>query len=408
VTLDRASAPPELLGIAREILAQGAAAVGSEEGGTGSPSPETMVAAAERVFGRFHVRLASLAGNGGFRSLLELAHLRTVGSHSVLEGMHVTPELGLSLHSGSREGATPTREGASNHEPDTADAALSNALTALLAEVLALLRTLARDQDWTVVDLWPGLVALKKAGLPPRDPAAKDGDSVGNDDKPWRLLVMDRDHATCEAFGRTLAEAVDFRVVDTATSSGEAKRKMEGGAIDFVVASAHMETPEILAVSRWLRKQDPANRPHLLVTGLPQDEATILKYLENGASGFTLGEFSIEGLRLALRLMARGEALVPMRLVHLLITRVGELAELVRDRGLDPANVSDLTPRERDVLALLDQSLTNKDIARRLYVSEGTVKSHVHQILRKLKVRRREEAVRVFRLHRASRRADEP
>lgn len=407
MTLHRPSAAPELLGIAREILAEGAGALGSEEDQPGSPSPEAMVAAAERVFGQVHARLASLAGDGGFRSLLELAHLRTVGSHPVLEGMHATPDLGLSLQFGSREGATPTCAGAPDHKPDAADAALSDAMTALLAEVLGLLRTLARDQDWTVVDLWPGLQALEKAGLPPRDPSAMDGDSVANGNKLWHLLVMDRDQATCEALGRTLAEAADFRVVDTATSSGEAKRKMEAGGIDFVVASAHMETPEILAVSRWLRERDPGNRPHLLVTGLPQDEATILKYLENGASGFTLGEFSIEGLRLALRLMARGEALLPMRLVHLLITRVGELAELVRDRGLDPASVIDLTPRERDVLALLEQSLTNKDIARRLYVSEGTVKSHVHQILRKLKVRRREEAVRIFRLHRASRRADE-
>lgn len=223
---------------------------------------------------------------------------------------------------------------------------------------------------------------------------------------PWRLLVLDRDRFTCEAFGRTLGEADDFRVVEIATTAQEAMEKIQADQIDFVVVSSHIDTEEILKVSRWLRAQGPGERAHLLVTGLPEDEATILRYLENGASGFTLGDFSVEGLRLALRLIGRGEALVSMRLTRLLIMRLGELAELARDRGLDPANIHDLTPRERDVLELLEEDLSNKEIARRLYVSEGTVKSHVHQILRKLRVRGREDAVRVFRLHRASRDAD--
>lgn len=225
---------------------------------------------------------------------------------------------------------------------------------------------------------------------------------MANSTEAWRLLVMDRDRATCEAVGKTIGRAEDFQVVGTATSSAEARQEIQTRDVDFVVVSSHLPSENVLEVARWLREQDPGERPQLLVTGVPEDEAVILKYLEAGASGFTLGEFTVEGLRLALRLMARGEFLVSMRLAHLLILRLSELAELVRDRGLDPTNVSDLTPREADVLELLDEELTNKEIARRLYVSEGTVKSHVHQILRKLRVRGRDEAVRVLRLHRAS------
>jgi RNA polymerase sigma factor (sigma-70 family) len=220
--------------------------------------------------------------------------------------------------------------------------------------------------------------------------------------KPWDVLVMDRDRSTCEAVGATIAEADDFNILGFALTAGEAKELMGDRHFDFVVASSHLPTSELLDVSRWLRERGPGDSPRLLVTGLPEDEATILRYLENGASGFTLGDFTVEGLRLAMRLIARGEAVVSMRLTYLLIARVSELAELVRDRGLDPAAVRELTPREREVLTLLDEELTNKQIARRLYVSEGTVKSHVHQILRKLKVRGREDAVRVYRLQKAS------
>ncbi len=216
-----------------------------------------------------------------------------------------------------------------------------------------------------------------------------------------RILVLDRDRSTCQALGRAIAEAEDFRVVGMTASVEEARKKVATDGIDFVVASSHLPTSEVLEAARWLKEGDLEHHPHLLVTGLPDDEATILNYLEKGASGFTLGEFSIEGLRLAMRLIARGEALVSMRLTYLLIARVAELAEVARDRGLDPANLKELTPRESDVLELLNEELTNKEIAKRLYVSEGTVKSHVHQILRKLKVRGREEAVRVYRIHRA-------
>jgi DNA-binding NarL/FixJ family response regulator len=226
--------------------------------------------------------------------------------------------------------------------------------------------------------------------------------STLNSSERWEILVMDRDRATCESVGLAIAAASDFRVVGYALNAEEAKDLIGDGEFDFVVASSHLPTEEVLKVSRWLRGLGLQDRPHLLVTGLPEDEATILRYLENGASGFTLGKFTVEGLRLAMRLLARGEAVVSVRLAYLLINRMSELAELARDRGLDPSSVKDLTNRERDVLVLLDEELTNREIARRLYVSEGTVKSHVHQILRKLKVKGREEAVRVYRLRKAT------
>lgn len=237
---------------------------------------------------------------------------------------------------------------------------------------------------------------------------SKNAESSSDDLRPdgpedtWTILVMDRDRTTCEAVGKAVASARDFTVVGYALTAREAKEIVGDKDLDFVVASHHLPSREVLEISRWLRERGPDQSPFLVVTGLPEDEATILRYLENGASGFALGEFTVEGLRLSMRLLSRGEAVISMRLAHLLIMRVAELAELVRDRGLDPAAVKELTPREHEVLTLLDEEITNKQIARRLYVSEGTVKSHVHQILRKLRVKGREDAVRVYRLQKAT------
>jgi DNA-binding NarL/FixJ family response regulator len=103
-----------------------------------------------------------------------------------------------------------------------------------------------------------------------------------------------------------------------------------------------------------------------------------------------------------LRLSARGESVFPLRLQHLMSLRLSELAELLQDRGLDQDIVSALTSREGEVLLLLDEGLTNRQIAKKLFISEGTVKSHVHQILKKLKVRDRNEAVRLLHLQQAA------
>lgn len=219
---------------------------------------------------------------------------------------------------------------------------------------------------------------------------------------PWRIAVMDRDRITCEAMVRALDDAGDFQVVGYGMNPEEIQEMMEAGDIDFVVASSHLPTEDVLEVCRWLRREHTGDFPHVVVTGLPSDDAVILRFLEAGGAAFTMEEFSVEGLRLALRLLARGEAVFPLRLQHLMSMRLSELAELVRDRGLNPDTLSDLTAREGEVLLLLEEGLTNREVARRLYISEGTVKSHVHQILRKLNVRNRKEAVRVLRLQRAS------
>jgi DNA-binding NarL/FixJ family response regulator len=209
---------------------------------------------------------------------------------------------------------------------------------------------------------------------------------------------MDRDRATCEA----LAGARDFQVADHGLSASDVRKKVEVEEIDFVVASAHLPPEDVLEVCRWLRKEHPGQPPHVVVTGLPPDSATALRFLEAGSTAFTLEGFSVQGLRLTLRLLARGEAVFPLRLQHLISLRLSELAELVRDGGLNPDALSDLTSREGEVLLLLEEGLTNRDIAKRLYISEGTVKSHVHQVLRKLKVRDRKEAVQVLRLQKAA------
>jgi DNA-binding NarL/FixJ family response regulator len=371
-------------------------------------------AAVERFFARLQKRFNPLVGQSGYRALLQAAHRKVVKEHPVLERCPVESE------------GNPFFGGLESRMGDADPAKVWEGLTTLTGEFLRLANRMGRqeeaireffespDKDGSEVggpldSEVPGVSGPRRTSGDP--PAAQHGDSALGESDPhgtkrstqrWRLLVMDRDRMTCEAMAQALGEARDFDVIDFGTTVLEVQEKVRVEDIDFVVASAHLPSDEVLEVCRWLRKEFTGEFPHVVVTGLPADDAVLLRFLEAGAVAFTMEEFSVEGLRLVLRLAARGESVFPLRLQHLMSLRLSELAELVRDRGLNPDTLSSLTSREGEVLLRLEEGLTNRQIAKRLFISEGTVKSHVHQILKKLNVRDRNEAVRLLRLQRAA------
>ena len=361
-------------------------------------------AAAERIFSGLRVRFGPLVGEKGYRGILVQAHARTVKTCTILE------ELPVKFEGNPYFGGLGGRLG--RQDP----AEVWNAVTSLLEEFIHLSGGLGRLEElagsppggWTEEQrLWKGGSGTEAAPAPESMKGGGDGGGVGGERRgrkhePFRVLIMDRDLSTCQAIARALSAAGDFQVVANATRAEEAEQMVSAADVDFVVATSHLPSEEVLGVCRWIRKHHSQGAPYVVVTGLPPDEAIILRFLEAGATGFTLEDFSVEGLRLTLRLIARGEAVFPLRLQHLMAIRVSELAELIRDRGLDPDLLASLTKREREVLDLLEKGLTNRETAKRLYVSEGTVKSHVHQILKKLRVSDRREAVRLLRLQRAA------
>lgn len=343
--------------------------------------------AVERFFSAFQSRFHQLFGKGGYRSLVEHAHLRAMAGHPLLEGWPA-PDGEDSYFAGLPERVLE------------ADAErVWHGAVAMTEHFLELLEGLARrgEMDGLLeAETW-GAASVREAV----EPAAPRGGGRGEGmrgHRAWRVLIVDRDLATCQAIARSLEEAPDFHVVDFAMAADEARARAETEGPDFVLVSGHLPVKEVLRLCGALQEAPPGKAPRVVISGLPEDCGLILRFLEAGASAVTLEEFSVEGLRLGLRLLARGEAVLPLKLQHLMTRRLSELAGLVRRSGLDLEALSDLSPRESEVLELVGKGLTNRQIARRLFISEGTVKGHVHQILRKLKVRGREEATRILHL----------
>jgi two-component system nitrate/nitrite response regulator NarL len=140
------------------------------------------------------------------------------------------------------------------------------------------------------------------------------------------------------------------------------------------------------ALIRSLKALTP-NLSIVVITSVRQD-TEFLTWVEAGVSGYADQNSSVDDLAAAVQHAARGEVLCSPRLVFLLAGRVAKLS--ARDQKGTKLNA--MTPRERDVMALIAEGLSNKHIAQRLGISDTTAKNHVHNILDKLGLQSRGQA----------------
>jgi len=163
----------------------------------------------------------------------------------------------------------------------------------------------------------------------------------------------------------------------------------------------HLATraPDVVIVDIASSESCPAVRdvrrlaPDLPVValGVSEIEDDVLACVEAGASGYVTRDNSMDDLVRVVESAARGELQCSPRIAGSLLRRVAALAAR-REHG---KSSSHLTSREREIVRLIDQDLSNKEIATRLGIEVATVKNHVHNLLEKLNVHRRTEAVRV-------------
>lgn len=132
-------------------------------------------------------------------------------------------------------------------------------------------------------------------------------------------------------------------------------------------------------------------RPAVVILSIAAEEQEFLDWAEAGIDGFVPCEGSLRELVDTVRAAVRGELRCSSRLAGSLLRRMAESAAMRGAAGLDVESAP-LTPREQNIVALLDQNLSNKEIAQRLHIEVATVKTHVHHVLEKLQLRRRTEA----------------
>jgi DNA-binding NarL/FixJ family response regulator len=129
-----------------------------------------------------------------------------------------------------------------------------------------------------------------------------------------------------------------------------------------------------------------------LIFGLTETRGQVLRYIEAGADGYVTKDDSAEQLVDTIRAVNRGRAHISPEMAAVLMERLGSYAQLFAEIETRFQQEATLTPREREILNLVARGLTNPQIADELVIEVGTVKNHVHSILGKLGVSRREEA----------------
>jgi DNA-binding NarL/FixJ family response regulator len=200
-----------------------------------------------------------------------------------------------------------------------------------------------------------------------------------------RVAVAAQVRLYCEGLAEAIARRSDrFVVVGTASTVEQWRELVSRAEIDVGLVDVSM--PGMHAAAR-------AGAP-IIGLAVPEDEAAVLECAEAGLAGLVTSDAALEDVVTALAGAARGEGIVTPWVAATLLRRVRTLAAERRD----PPHAGRLTLREREVVRLIDEGLSNKQIAHRLSIQVSTVKNHVHSILEKLEVDRRSQAAARMRL----------
>jgi DNA-binding NarL/FixJ family response regulator len=207
-------------------------------------------------------------------------------------------------------------------------------------------------------------------------------------DRPIRVAVVDDQPLIRAGFSMVLAGQDDIEVVGEAENGADALELLRKIEADVVIMDIRMPVMDGIQATEQLMRLDAP--PGVLVLTTFDNDEDAFAALRAGAGGFLLKNAPATEVVNAIRVLAAGESVVAPRITRLLLDRVAD--------RLAPANgqaerLDGLTARERDVLALVARGLSNAEIAAELYVAGATVKTHLGNLMAKLHLRDRAQAV---------------
>lgn len=209
-----------------------------------------------------------------------------------------------------------------------------------------------------------------------------------------RVVVVD-DQAVIRAGLRTMLEhETELSIVGEAGDAARAMEVVAAARPDVVLMDVRMPGVDGIEATRRILADGAEKPPAVLVLTTFDDDEYVFGALQAGAAGFLLKDAGPDVLVAAVRTVAAGDSLLDPAVTRRLVERWVALEEssASTERPM-PATVGTLSPREREILVGLARGRTNRELAGDLIVSEATVKSHVSNLLTKLGVRSRVQAV---------------
>jgi len=215
---------------------------------------------------------------------------------------------------------------------------------------------------------------------------------TGND--PIRVLIAD-DHAFFRrGLEAVLQGEVGLDLVGQASDGQEAVQIASEVVPDVVLMDIRM--PKITGIEAARQMKEVAPSAKIVMLTISDEEEDLFEAIRAGASGYLLKDIPLDELADSVRAVYGGQSLINPSMAGKLLTEFATLAR--RDAEDEPAKhapAPKLTDREMEVLRLVARGLNNRDIAKELFISENTVKNHVRNILEKLQIHSRMEAVMI-------------
>ncbi len=202
---------------------------------------------------------------------------------------------------------------------------------------------------------------------------------------PIRILLAD-DHALVrQGIRELLGSQSEFEIVGEAATGAQAVQTALEARPDVVLLDIHMPDGDGLWATAEIARELPSTR--VLILTVSTEDEHLKETLRRGAAGYLLKSSAADTLFQAIREVVRGETTVPGTMAGRILASLGQA-----DEPHGAGREAGLSSREQEVLRLLSQGSTNKEIAQALEISENTVKAHLKSILRKLGVTNRVEA----------------
>ncbi len=199
------------------------------------------------------------------------------------------------------------------------------------------------------------------------------------------VLLVDDQNLFRSCLAALLASAEDMEVIGEAADGREAVEKTRALRPDVVLMDIHMPVCDGIEATRLIKAEHPETK--VVALTVSDDDEDLFQAISSGAEGYLLKNLYPEELFQLIRGVMAGESPVSPAIATRLLQ---EFRQPSHGPGHGP--VSELTPREREILRLVAEGLSNADIGARLYVVEGTVKNHLHNILGKLHLSNRVQA----------------
>jgi DNA-binding NarL/FixJ family response regulator len=202
-----------------------------------------------------------------------------------------------------------------------------------------------------------------------------------------RLLLVDDQELVRTGLRGILRSQFGFEIAGELPNGSRVSEAVDALSPDVVLMDVRMPVVDGVQATRELRRRG-SSPPVLALTTFDDDEV-LAAMLRAGAAGFVLKEVTAEDLQRAVRVVAEGGSWLDPAVA-------GRVLKVYRSAAPTPgagAGLAALSSREREVLTLIGQGMTNAEIAAELVVGEGTVKTHVHHLFTKLQLRDRAAAV---------------